>query len=89
MGRQTLKKHSQHMPKGLYTRCVCMDPESYARGGPTLTAFFYFIFFLLVDEGRKDPNTSISGPSSARQQNAIKWHFAGMPMLAQHTMLAW
>ena len=23
------------------------------------------------DEGRKDPNTTISGPSSARQQNAI------------------
>ena len=27
----------------------------------------------LVDKGREDPNTTISGPSSARQWNAIKW----------------
>ena len=33
--------------------------SSFARRGPTLTIF-------LVDEGRKDPNTSISRPSSAR-----------------------
>ena len=26
----------------------------------------------LVDEGIEDPNTAINGPSSARQQNAIK-----------------
>ena len=25
----------------------------------------------LVDEGREDPNTTISGPSSARQRNVI------------------
>ena len=31
---------------------------------PTLT-------FVLVDEGREDPNTTISGSSSARQRNAI------------------
>ena len=43
----------------------CADPDSFARGGPALTTFF------LVDEGRKDPNTTISGPSSARQRNAI------------------
>ena len=29
----------------------------------------------LVDEGRKDQNTTISGPSSARQQNAIEMAF--------------
>ena len=27
--------------------------------------------FILFDEGRKDPNTTISGPTSARQRNAI------------------
>ena len=32
-----------------------------SEGGPTLTGFFMFIF-LLVDEGREDPNTTISGP---------------------------
>ena len=56
------------------------------RGSNFDSVFFYI--FLLVDEGRKDPNTSISGPSSARKQNAIKGRFAGMPMLAQHSMLA-
>ena len=30
-----------------------------------------FIIIFLVDEGREDPNTIISGPSSARQRNAI------------------
>ena len=31
--------------------------------------------FFLVNEGREDPNTTNSGPSSARQQNAIKMAF--------------
>ena len=51
-------------------RQTCADPESFVRGGP--------IFFFLVDEGREDPNTTISVLSLARQQNAIKivfpWH---------------
>ena len=42
----------------------CADPESFVSGGPTLT-------FFLVDKGREDPNITISGPSSARQRNAI------------------
>ena len=40
-------------------------------------------FFKLM-RGREDPNTTINGPSSARQRNAIKWRFAGVPMMAQH-----
>ena len=44
----------------------------------------FFFFFFLVDEGREDPSTTISGPSSARQRNTIKWRFAGGPMMAQH-----
>ena len=35
-------------------RNPCADPESFVRVGPT---------FFLVDEGREDPNTTISGPS--------------------------
>ena len=46
------------------------DPESYVSGGPTLTFIFNF-FFLLVDEGREDLNTTISGPSSACHRNPI------------------
>ena len=67
-----------------------MDPESFVRGGPTLPTYFFFKF----DEGRKDPNTTINGPSSVGQRNAIyhrpasetplKWRFAGRPMMAQH-----
>ena len=38
----------------------------------------------LVDERREDPNTTKSGPSSANQQNAIEWRFAGGPIMAQY-----
>ena len=37
-------------------------PERFVRGGPNLTFSFKYI---LVDEGRGGPNTTISGPSSA------------------------
>ena len=35
-------------------RISCADPESFFRGGQTLTTFF-----VLVDDGREDPNTTI------------------------------
>ena len=38
----------------------------------------------LVDEGKKDSNTFLSGPSSAPRNTPLKWRFAGVPMLAQH-----
>ena len=47
---------------------TCADPESFVRGGPNLITFF---FFFLADEGKENPNTTINGPSSARQRNAI------------------
>ena len=45
-----------------------------------------FFVFCLVDEGREDPNSTISGPSSARHRNEtpFKWRLAGMPMMDQH-----
>ena len=43
----------------------CADPESFVRGGPTLKTFLVFFY-----EGRKDQNTTISGPSSALIQPA-------------------
>ena len=39
-------------------------------GGATLTTYFFWVFFL-VDEGRDEPNTTISGSTSTRQQNTI------------------
>ena len=37
------------------------DPESFVRGGATLTTFF-------SDDGREDPNTNKSRPSFAHQR---------------------
>ena len=55
----------------------CADPESLSEGAN-------FDGFFLFDEGREDPNNTISGQSSAHQRNTIKWLFAGVPMMAQH-----
>ena len=41
--------------------------------GPTLT------IFILLDEGKEDPSSTKSGPSSARQRNAIKMAFRWQP----------
>ena len=42
-------------------------------------------FFFLVDEWREDSNTTLSGPSSARQRNAIlmafRWRANDCPIL--------
>ena len=43
---------------------TCADRESFVRRDPTLTSFF------LDDEESPDPNTIVSGSSSARQRNA-------------------
>ena len=53
---------------------TCTDPENFARAGPTLAPFFFF-FSCLVDEVVEDPNTTINGPSSAHQRNAIQVAF--------------
>ena len=45
---------------------TCADPESFVTGGPTL-----ILFCFLIDEGREDINTTLSGPSSARQRNGV------------------
>ena len=48
---------------------TCADPESLVRDSGQLWQRFLFVF--LVDEGRVDPNITISGSSPARQRNAI------------------
>ena len=61
--------------RGIALYIPCADPESFVRGGPTLKTFNFniTIIFFVVDEGRENPNTTISGPSSA-----------GWPMIAQN-----
>ena len=58
----------------LCVRFVMRGSRMFVRGGPTSTGFFlffYFVFFVLVDECREDLISTMSGPSSARQRNAI------------------
>ena len=51
------------------------------RGGPTSTTFFFFLF----DEGREDPNTTISGaiigPPAKRHLMAFLWRADDGPLL--------
>ena len=46
--------------------------------------FFFFLSFFYDDEGNEDLSSTISGPSSGRQRNAIIWRSTGVPLLAQH-----
>ena len=59
---RTVKHKCKLIPKE-----ACADPENFVRRGQILTKFVY--------EGRENPNTTISGRSSARQRRAIKMAF--------------
>ena len=60
----------------------CPDPESFVRGGVQLRQHF---FFFLFDEGREDPNTTISGaiigPPAKRHLMAFLWRADDGPLL--------
>ena len=43
---------------------------------------FFWGVCSFFDEGKEDPNSTKNRPSWARQRNAIKWRFAGGPMMA-------
>ena len=51
--------HMHNLSEPSLLAYACVDVESFVRGGPTLTLFF------LIDVGREDPNTTVSGPSPA------------------------
>ena len=60
-------------------RGACSDPESFVRGGPTLTTLF------LVDDGRtEDPYKIKAGHHRLTIETPFKWCFAGVPMMAKH-----
>ena len=53
---------------------------------------FDYVYSFLVDKGREDSNITISGPSSARQQNAIYMAFrwrADVGPLGSFVALLW
>ena len=57
--------------------------------GSNFGLFLYFCCcFILVDEGREDPNTTISGPSLARQRG-VRWRADGGPTLNAGLVALW
>ena len=44
---------------------------SFCQRGSNLTFLFIFFFYFFLVEEREDSNSTINGPSSARQGNAI------------------
>ena len=56
LNKNCLHVFVEHKPSSVVRlKDSCTDPESFVKGGPTLTVFF----FSLVD-GREDPNTTKS-----------------------------
>ena len=67
--------------------CTMGRSRKFCQRGSKFDKVFFFFFQLMGVGGWggiEDPNTDINGPSSAPQQNAIEWRFAGGQMLAQH-----
>ena len=52
------------MDHAILVASICMGESISTMRGPRK-------FFFFLDEGREDPNTTKSGPSSTRQRNAI------------------
>ena len=48
------------------------------------TFFFCFVFSLMREEG-----SILAGYHWPASETPFKWRFAGVPMMAQHWMLAW
>ena len=59
--------------RGVHTTLsyACADPESFVRGGPNLTGFFF--------QNKYHYKRAIIGPPGKK----FKWRFAGVPMMAQ------
>ena len=70
MGRKESNQTNKTMQfqQGIHVLLAYADPESFVRGGPTLTMFFF-------DEGKEEPNITISRPLSIHQRNAILMAF--------------
>ena len=80
-----IRENSQSMTITLIcVRLSHAQPESFVRGGSNFDSV-YFNFIFLVDEGKKDSNTTISGSSSAHQRSAIwmafRWRVDDGPSL--------
>ena len=57
------------------------DPESFVRGGPTLTIFFSLFLFLLDEGGRMEMSHKV-GHHRPASETPLKWRFTGVPIMA-------
>ena len=64
------------------TRTACADPESFARGDPSLTIF-------LDNEGERSQLQLKVGNHRPDSETPFKWRFAGVTMMTKYGMLAW
>ena len=60
---------------------ACADQKKNFIVGSTLKTFFVVF---LVDEGKKDPNTTKAGQHWPASEAPFKWSFAGVQMMVQH-----
>ena len=60
------------------TDVSCTDPESFVRGGPTLSTLF--VLFRLMRGGRIQRLLK-SGQLRPTSETPLKWRFAGVPMV--------
>ena len=68
--RMSRLSHIEHST-GWIAQMACADPESFVRGGPTLTLFFLFFY----DEGREDQNTTITDHHWPASKTPFKWRW--------------
>ena len=60
-----------------------------ARGGPTLTSFFLYFYFIILMRGKRIQIALNAGHHLPASETPFKWLSAGGPMIAQHIMLTW
>ena len=61
----------------MYVHIMCGSRKFFQKGSN-----FNCVF--LADDGREDPNTTISGPLLPASKTQFKWPFTGGLMVAQH-----
>ena len=67
---------------------TCADPESFVRGGPTLTTFF-FIFFFSSGDGERIQMPLTVGHHRPASETPFRWRFASVPLMAHPMIELW
>ena len=73
---------------GETARMPCVDPDSFIKGGPTLSDNCFCRLVrggeIALNAGHHRPNNTKSESLSAHQRTPLKWRFAGGRLMAQH-----